>query len=316
MTVTGSGAATLPAEKFTGGRVRRGGALRRLLRQPSGVAGLAVITVLLLMAVAAPLLTWWSGTPPTAFDPAAIDATLGGLPRGSFGGVGADHWFGVEPLSGRDIFARVVWGARVSLLISVAATALSVLIGTAVGLIAGYLGGWVDAFLGRTMDLILSFPALIFMIALMSSAPDANRELLLVVVLGLFGWPYVGRIVRGQAMALARSEFVQAARAAGARPRALLFREMLPNLAGPVLVVATVSIPGYIATEAGLSFLGVGVRPPTPSWGQMIATAVPWYLSDPVYLLIPCAFLFLTVLAFTLVGDAIRDVVAPGGRAS
>ncbi|MDH6144738.1 peptide/nickel transport system permease protein [Kitasatospora sp. GP30] len=288
--------------------------LRRLLAQRSAAIALAVVAGLVLVAVAAPLITWVAGSSPTAFHSDAVDPALGGLPRGAAGGISTRHWLGVEPVNGRDVLARVVYGAQVSLLIAVLATALSVVLGTALGLVAGFFGGWVDTAIGRTMDLLLSFPSLIFMIALISAAPGVDRRLLLVVVLGFFGWPYVGRIVRGQAMVLARGEFVAAARVLGASRRALLLREVLPNLTGPVLVVATMSIPGYIATEAGLSFLGVGVQAPTPSWGQMIATAVPWYAADPAYFLIPGAFLFVTVLAFNVLGDAVRDALDPRSR--
>jgi peptide/nickel transport system permease protein len=285
--------------------------MRRILASRAAATSLGIIVLLVVAALAAPAITAITGKSPTAFDSSAVDAALGGLPKT---GISAEHWFGVEPMSGRDVFARIIWGARVSLLIAVLATVLSVLIGTVVGLIAGFFGGWVDTALGRLMDLLMSFPALIFMIALMSVAPDADRELLLIVVLGLFGWPYVGRIVRGQAMALSNREFVEAARALGASRSDLLFREVLPNLTGPILVVTTLSIPSYIATEAGLSFLGVGVRPPTPSWGQMIASAVPWYAAEPLYFLIPGGFLFATVLAFNVLGDAVRDALDPRSK--
>ncbi|MFD1939372.1 ABC transporter permease [Nonomuraea mangrovi] len=281
---------------------------RRVLADRAATAGVTVIALLVLMALGAPLITALTGQSPTEFHPEAIDPALGGLPKGPWGGISAEHPLGVEPATGRDVLARVVWGARLSLLISLLATVLSTTIGTVLGLVAGFLGGWADMVIGRVMDLLMSFPSLIFMIALMSVAPDGDRELMLVAVLGLFGWPYIGRIVRGQAMALAGREFVEAARVLGATRRTILFREVLPNLTGPIMVVATLSIPGYIATEAGLSFLGVGVRPPTPSWGQMIASAVPWYAADPVYFLVPGLFLLVTVLAFNLVGDAFGDV--------
>ncbi|KAA2261054.1 ABC transporter permease [Solihabitans fulvus] len=289
---------------------------RSVLANRATTVSLVAILVLLVAALAAPVLTALAGTSPTAFDTGALDANLGGLPRGGFGGISSAHWLGVEPGSGRDLFARILYGTRVSLLIALAATAVSVVLGTVLGLVAGFFGGWADAVIGRVMDLLMSFPSLIFMIALMSVAPAANRELLLVAVLGFFGWPYAGRIVRGQAMSLSRREFVEAARALGANRRTLLFGEVLPNLAGPVLVVATLSIPACVATEAGLSFLGVGVRPPTPSWGQLIAQAVPWYAADPLYFLLPGALLFGTVLAFNVLGDAVRDALDPrgGGR--
>ncbi|MFD0278126.1 ABC transporter permease [Kitasatospora sp. NPDC127111] len=290
---------------------RRPSVLRQLAARRSAAAALAVVALLVLTALAAPLVTWLTGNSPTAFHGEAVDPALGGLPRGAAGGISTEHWLGVEPVNGRDVLARVVHGARVSLLIAVLATALSVVLGTALGLVAGFLGGWADTVIGRLMDLLMSFPSLIFMIALISAAPGADRRLLLIVVLGFFGWPYVGRIVRGQTMVLARGEFVAAARLLGASRWALLLREVLPNLTGPVLVVATTSIPACVATEAGLSFLGVGVQPPTPSWGQMIATAVPWYAADPAYFLIPGAFLFLTVLAFNVLGDAVRDALDP-----
>ncbi|MEU4703890.1 ABC transporter permease [Nonomuraea dietziae] len=281
---------------------------RRILADRAATAGVTVIVLLVLMALGAPLITALTGQSPTEFHPEAIDPALGGLPKAPWGGISAEHPLGVEPATGRDVLARVVWGARLSLLISLLATLLATTIGTVLGLVAGFQGGWADMVIGRLMDLLMSFPSLIFMIALMSVAPDGNRELMLVAVLGLFGWPYIGRIVRGQAMALAGREFVEAARVLGATRRAILFREVLPNLTGPILVVATLSIPGYIATEAGLSFLGVGVRPPTPSWGQMIASAVPWYAADPVYFLVPGLFLLVTVLAFNVVGDALGDL--------
>ncbi|MEV4163184.1 ABC transporter permease [Nonomuraea dietziae] len=281
---------------------------RRILADRAATAGVTVIALLVLMALGAPLITALTGQSPTEFHPEAIDPALGGLPKGPWGGISAEHPLGVEPATGRDVLARVVWGARLSLLISLLATLLATTLGTVLGLVAGFQGGWADMVIGRLMDLLMSFPSLIFMIALMSVAPDGNRELMLVAVLGLFGWPYIGRIVRGQAMALAGREFVEAARVLGATRRAILFREVLPNLTGPILVVATLSIPGYIATEAGLSFLGVGVRPPTPSWGQMIASAVPWYAADPVYFLVPGLFLLATVLAFNVVGDALGDL--------
>jgi peptide/nickel transport system permease protein len=287
--------------------------LRGLRRDRAAMAGLVVIAVLVLAAVFAPVLTWLNGYPPSQFNPDAINPALGSIPKGAWGGIGGHHWLGVEPLSGRDLFSRVVYGARISLLIAVGATMVSIVLGTIIGVIAGYRGGRIDAFIGRLMDVLLSFPALIFSIALIAVAPGVNRQLLLITIIGFFGWPYVGRIVRGQTMSLAQREFVEAARSLGAPTRAILFRELLPNLAGPLLVVATLTIPTNIAYEAALSFLGVGVKIPTASWGQMLSDASGWYDVLPTYFLVPGACLFVTVMAFNLFGDGLRDALEPRG---
>lgn len=288
-------------------------AWRRLRRDRAAIAGLGTVSFLVLVAVFAPVITWLNGYPPTQFNPDTVDRALGGVPRGSFGGISGEHWLGVEPKSGRDILSRLVYGARVSLLISVGATGVAITFGTIFGILAGYVGGWVDAVISRTMDVLLSFPSLIFMIALVSVLRDVNRGALLVLVIGFFGWSYVGRIVRGQTLSLATREFVEAARALGASTRYILFRELLPNLAGPILVVATLTIPTYVAVEAALSFLGVGVKPPTPSWGQMLSSATNWYQVVPTYFIFPGLCLFLTVLAFNLLGDGLRDAIEPRG---
>lgn len=304
-----AGSAAPPVRGRSPGRI----AYERLRRDPAAFFGLAIVVLFVLMALAAPLLTRLNGWEPETFDKTAIDQALGGVPKGDFGGIGAEHWLGVEPGNGRDVFSRIVYGARVSLLIAVASTAVTVLAGTAVGLVAGYFGGKVDTVLSRIMDLVMSFPSLIFMLALLSIAPDANRVLLLVLIMSMFSWPYVGRIVRGQTLSVKHREFVDAARVNGAMGPHILLKEILPNLAAPILVYTTLAIPANIGTEAALSFLGVGVRPPTPSWGQMIDNGLLWYQVVPTYFMIPGVCLFLTVLAFTLLGDALRDALDPKG---
>ncbi|MEU8772466.1 ABC transporter permease [Streptomyces sp. NPDC048606] len=290
-------------------------ARRELGRRPAVRVSLCVVLLFVLMAVAAPWLGALGGWSPDEFDKTAIDPYLGGQPLGSFGGISAEHWLGVEPVTGRDLFARVVHGAQVSLLIAFAATAIVVLTGTAAGIAAGYFGGRVDAALSRLMDLTMSFPSLIFMIAMLSVAKDVNRIVLMTAVIGLFGWPGVARVVRGQTLSLKHREYVDAARVGGATSWRILTRDILPGVSGPVIAYTTLLIPGMISTEAALSYLGVGVRPPTPSWGQMIAESVAFYETDPMYFVIPSVFLFLAVLAFTLLGDALRDILDPrGGR--
>ncbi|MEU1422351.1 MULTISPECIES: ABC transporter permease [unclassified Kitasatospora] len=287
----------------------------RLWAQGSARFGLITVAVLVLAAALAGPLSSLGGWTPEEFDKRAIDPYMGGTPIGAFGGIGTRHWLGVEPGSGRDLFARVLHGGQVSLLIAFTATALVVIAGTLAGIVAGYFGGRVDAALSRLMDLTMSFPSLIFMIAMMSVAKDVNRILLMTLVIGLFGWPGIARVVRGQTLSLKHREYVEAAKVGGARSWRILTREILPNVSGPIIAYTTLLIPGMIATEAALSYLGVGVRPPTASWGQMIAESILHYETDPTYFLIPTVFLFIAVLAFTLLGDALRDILDPrGGR--
>ncbi|MFE9482326.1 ABC transporter permease [Streptomyces spororaveus] len=290
-------------------------ARRELRRRPAVRVSLGVVVLFVLMAVTAPWLGALGGWSPDEFDKTAIDPYLGGQPLGTLGGISPEHWLGVEPVTGRDLFARVINGAQVSLLIAFAATAIVVVAGTAAGIAAGYFGGRTDTVLSRLMDLTMSFPSLIFMIAMLSVAKDVNRIVLMTTVIGVFGWPGVARVVRGQTLSLKHREYVDAARVGGSGPWRILTREILPGVSGPVIAYTTLLIPGMISTEAALSYLGVGVRPPTPSWGQMIAESVAYYETDPMYFVIPSVFLFLAVLAFTLLGDALRDILDPrGGR--
>jgi peptide/nickel transport system permease protein len=286
--------------------------LTKLGRDRAALLCVAFLLLVVLMAVFAPLITKISGWGPYEFDSAAINSDLGGVPHGALGGISGRHWFGVEPQNGRDLFARIVYGARVSITIALSATVLTGVLGVVLGMLAGFYRGWVDQAISRLMDFLMAFPALIFMIAILSSLPAGNRPVLLVVVISAFGWPYLARVIRGQTMTLANREFVEAARASGAKNGALVFREILPNLRGSIIVMTTLAIPGYIGTEAGLSFLGVGVSPPTASWGQMISGSVSWYSVDPMFFAIPGAFLFLTVLSLTVLGDKIRSVIDAG----
>jgi ABC-type dipeptide/oligopeptide/nickel transport system permease subunit len=215
----------------------------------------------------------------------------------------------------------VVYGSRISLLIAFFATMLSVFIGTTLGVIAGFFGGWVDALISRSMDVFLAFPILVFAIALAGVVPDQAfglsgdvlRVSLLVFVIGFSNWPYVGRIIRGQTLSLREREFVDAARSLGARPSYIIFKELLPNLMAPILIYFTLLIPTNILFEAALSFLGVGIRPPTPTWGGMLSDAVHFY-TVPHFALFPGLAIFITVLAFNLFGDGLRDAFDPRGR--
>jgi peptide/nickel transport system permease protein len=283
----------------------------RFRRDRVAFAALLLIVALILMAVFAPLLTALNGHPPDAEYQNHLNPLYGGLPDGAFGGVSGSFWFGLEPGTGRDIFSMVVYGARISLAISISATVLTVILATTLGIIAGYFGGWIDTAISRLTDLFLAFPALIFMIALVSVVPSVPRLLLLIIILSVFGWPYLGRIVRGETMSLREREFTEAARAMGAGTRYMLVRELLPNLITPILVTAMLTIPSYITAEAGLSFLGLGIEPPTPSWGSMLANSLNWYASDPWYFVFPGFFLFMTVFCFNMLGDGLQRAFDP-----
>jgi peptide/nickel transport system permease protein len=297
-------------------------AWRRLRRDRVALAGGAFLLFLILVAICAPLIVRYLGDPPGEFHQNLVDTENGTLlPKGSFGGWSWHHLMGLEPVNGRDIFSRIVYGARISLLIAFFATILSVIIGTTMGIVAGFLGGWVDAAISRLMDLFLAFPLLVFAIALVGVIPDsafglkgnALRICMLIFVIGFFNWPYLGRIVRGQTISLREREYVEAARSLGAKRSYILRTELLPNLMAPILVYSTLLIPTNILFEAALSFLGVGVQPPTPSWGGMLSDAVAYY-TLPSFMVWPGLAIFATVLAFNLFGDGLRDALDPRGR--
>ena len=288
----------------------------RLKRDKVALGSGIFIIFLLLVAIFGPYLV----QDPTVFHANLIDPTLS-VPTGPFGGISVAHPFGVEPVNGRDVLARVVNGARVSMLIAFLATALAVSIGVVMGVVAGFFGGWLDAVIARTMDVFLAFPLLVFAIALVGVIPSSAFGLsgnslrigLLIFVIGFFAWPYMGRIIRGQTLSLREREFVDAARSLGARGPYILFRELLTNLVAPILVYSTLLIPTNILFEAALSYLGVGIIPPTPSWGGMVSDAVNsgFYQIDPMFMIVPGLAIFLTVMAFNLLGDGLRDALDP-----
>jgi peptide/nickel transport system permease protein/oligopeptide transport system permease protein len=311
--------ATAPGAPVIAGRSLSQIAWRRLRRDKVAMAGGITIVVLILIAVLGPLFV----QDPNTYNSQLIDPTFS-RPFGSWGGISLAHPLGVEPITGRDMLARIVDGAPYSLLIGFLATVLAVVIGVVMGVIAGYYGGWVDWFIARLMDVFLAFPLIVFAIALVGVIPSAMwglsgddlRVAVLVFIIGFFAWPYMGRIIRGQVLSLREREFVDAARSIGARGPYILFRELLPNLWGPILVYATLLIPTNILFEAALDYLGVGLVPPTPSWGQMLSSAVTngFYQLDPMYMIIPGLAIFITVMAFNLFGDGLRDALDPKTR--
>jgi peptide/nickel transport system permease protein len=301
------------------GRSLRQIAWRRLRRDKVALAGGIVIVIFVLVALLAPLLTkiygqdyhtQYNSPPNNLLDPGTQ------MPLGHLGGVSGHHWLGVTPVSGQDILSLLIYGARTSLFIGLAATLLSVVLGVTFGTLAGFYRGWADAVISRAMDVLLSFPTLLLSISLITVVAIINgagwlRILVIIFVLGFFGFPYIGRIVRGQVLSLREKEFVDAARSLGASNFRIMTRELTPNLMGPILVYSTLTIPNNILGEAGLSFLGIGIQPPTPSWGQMLADAGSYFQIDPMYLVFPGLALFLSVLAFNLFGDGLRDALDP-----
>ncbi|MFI8101933.1 ABC transporter permease [Streptomyces sp. NPDC086023] len=285
---------------------------RRLRRRPAALAAAAVLVLLVLVALSAPLLAHLAGQDPNAYHDDLVDSARGGVPTGSFGGISADHWLGVEPGTGRDLFTRLAYGARVSLLVAAGATVVNITVGVLAGLAAALGNRFLDSAISWATDVMIALPTLVLGIALTAVVPPGfPRPLLLVLLIGLLGWGGTARIVRAQTLSLRELDFVAAARLSGNGPLRVARRELLPSLAAPVITYAAILLPVNIVAEASLSFLGVGVTPPTPSWGQMLSTAQTWFLADPAYVLLPAGLLFVTVLAFTVLGDAVRTALDP-----
>lgn len=287
---------------------------RRFRRDRVAQAAGIFIVLLILVAIFAPLVVKLLGLP----SPYTQNPSLTG-PFGEPLGPSGAHPFGVDPL-GEDVASRVIYGTRVSLEIGLLGTAIAMIIGVTLGMLAGYYRGWFDTLISRLLvDVTLSIP--ILLLGLGIGAACSVRGCLsgliqpgvgvIIFLIAFATWTYFARIVRGLVLSLREREFVEAARAMGASDFRIMFREILPNLVAPIIVYATLQIPLNILIEASLSYLGVGVRPPTSSWGQMIAAATPTYNTAWWYMVFPGAALLLTVLAFNLLGDGLRDALNP-----
>jgi peptide/nickel transport system permease protein len=289
---------------------------RRFRSDRVAVVSAAFIVLLIVIAVAAPLVVKLLGIAgPYTQDPNATDAF--GSPLGPTGA----HPFGVDQI-GRDVLSRVIYGSRVSLEVGIIGTAIATVIGTVVGLLAGYYRGWVDTVLSRFVEVFLAFPVLVLGLGIGAACgvrgcaggliqPGLGTVLFIITIAS---FTYIARIARGQVLSLREKEFVEAARSLGASNRRILFREILPNLVAPLIVYSSLLIPTNILLEAGLSYLGVGIRPPTASWGQMISDASGISTTAWWYMVFPGAALLLTVLAFNLVGDGLLDALNPRGE--
>jgi peptide/nickel transport system permease protein len=287
---------------------------RRFRSDRVAMVSLGFIVLLIIVAIAAPLIVRALGVSgPNQQNLNALDAF--GQPSGPSGA----HPFGVDEL-GRDILARTIYGAQISLEVAFIATGVAVFIGVVVGTVAGFFRGWADSLLARLMDIVLAFPILLLAIGLASACSLGKGclgglitpgRVTLIVVIALSTWPYIGRIVRGQVLSLREKEFIEASRSLGASNARIMGREILPNLVAPIIVYTSLILPTNILYEAALSFLGVGVQPPTASWGQMIASATPIFDTAWWYMLFPGLALVFTVLAFNLVGDGLQDALNP-----
>jgi peptide/nickel transport system permease protein len=288
-----------------------------------------VSAFIVLCAIAAPILVAFDVLSPNKFNQDLLSDD-GQTPAGQFGGVSWSHPFGIEPGTGRDLLSRLMLAMTWSLGIALTATLLTVLVGVVMGIISGFSGGFVDATVGRFIDLTLSFPQTMMLLALSAPAVlylrttgadvpglgvladrDLSSGLYVILILAIFGWPPVARVVRGQVLSIREREYIEAARLVGASRRRLYFKEVLPNVWAPILVFFTLLVPAYISAEAAFSYLGVGIKPPTPTLGNILAYSVSFTSADPTFFFLPGVLLALTVVVFNLVGDGARDALDP-----
>ena len=295
----------------------------RFRRDKLSMISFVVVVLYMLAAIAAPFLVKLGVLDPYTFHNELIDGNTGGLPIGKFGGVSASHPLGVEPGTGRDVLSRVWYGITFSLAIALSATFIAIGFGTVMGIISGFTGGWVDSIIGRAIDLTLSFPQTLMLLALSGMmiqfltdnlhvpAGDLANGLYVVVVLGIFGWPGIARIIRGQVLSVREREFVDAAVLLGASRRRLYFKEILPNLWAPLLVTFTLTMPVYVSAEAALSYLGVGIHPPTPTLGNVLKSSINYSNADFLFFFAPAFLIMVIVVSFNLLGDGVRDALDP-----
>lgn len=273
-------------------------AWQRFRANRMSTVGLTLIVLLVLIAIFAPLIA--------PYDP--IEDIFRGV-RGV--GPSWDHPFGYDHL-GRDLLSRVIFGSRVALLVGLVATGISVLVGIVIGAVAGYFGGWVDTLLSRLIDTLMAFPIIALLVVL--AAVLGPSLVTTIVVIGFTGWARFARVVRAEVMSLKQQDFITAARAVGVRDWRIIWRHLLPNVMGPVIVLASLGIGGIIILESALSFLGLGIRPPNPSWGGTLADGRAFILRFPHIAFFPGLMIVITVLAFNFLGDGLRDAFDPRNR--
>ncbi len=306
MSTLAAGAAEPQEVVALGGSSQLRGVARRFWRKRVARLGVVYIALVIALAVGAPLVAWATGHPPNDLGHQYDMTTDLGLPKGPNWDLrfyaGADQF-------GRDILVRTLYGARISLLIGIASTLVALVVGCVIGIVAGFLRGPVDTVLSRGVDVVLSFP--ILLLALAIRAVFGASLWIIILVVAFATWPYIARIVRGQALIIREQEYVQAARALGASDWRIMREHVLPNLVGPLIVYGTLIIPVNILLEAALAFLGLGLPPPTATWGQMLADGQSYYATAVWMIAVPGLALLSVTIAFNLVGDALRDALDP-----
>jgi peptide/nickel transport system permease protein len=301
-------------------------AIRRFRKDKLSMLAFVITATYVVLAAVAPILVKIGFLDPYTQHQGSkqLDTALGSIPYGNWGGATWKHPLGIVPQSGTDVMSRLWYGITFSLSIALAASLVAIVLGTVLGIVSGFAGGIVDTLVGRLVDLTLSFPQTLMLLALSSAGVVLAADLLPgdasdplpngfyeVLVLGLFGWPPICRLIRGQVLSLREREFVEAARLFGASRTRMYFKEILPNLWAPVLVSFTLTMPAYISAEAALSFLGVGVHPPTPTLGNVLLDSVNFSVSDFTYFFYPALLIAIIVVSFNLFGDGLRDALDP-----
>ena len=307
--VTGEAAALMRKAQEVQGRSLWIDAWRRLLRNRAAVVSIVILAIIALMAILAPLLSQYAYD---EIDYSVIACSPDWWPgSGAACNAGGTHWFGTDSV-GRDLFVRVLYGARVSMSVGLVATLVSLLIGVAYGATAGYLGGRIDALMMRLVDVLYSLPFIFFVIILM--VVFHRNFYLLFIAIGAVEWLTMARIVRGQTLSIKQKEFIEAARAGGVGTSGIIFRHVMPNVLGPVIVYMTLTIPAVILAESFLSFLGLGIQEPMTSWGVLIADGTNQMETSPWMLIFPAAFMAITLFCFNFIGDGLRDALDPKDR--
>lgn len=303
------------------GRSPRQIAWERFRRNKVGVLAAVFSIVIILLSIFAPLVCRLLNIDPNTLHLDQLNASA--IPRAAWGGIGWKHPLGIIPGTGRDLLAQLLYGSRISFTVAFVSTFLTLGIGLLIGILGGYFRGKVDYVLGRITDFLLAFPSFFMIVALsvplvqrikslgMTSSDNGARVIFLIFILSFFGWPGFSRLIRSQVLSIRERDFVTAANALGASRSRIIFRELLPNLWAPVIVVVSLSLPAYLTAEAVFSFLGIGIQPPASTWGLLLSNSTQYVTSMPSFFLISAMSLVMVVLAFNLVGDALRDALDP-----